>query len=906
METRLINTNEMKNRAYEFVDIHKDSSDEKQMAQMWVRDFYRVFGVPYQKVRIGFEWRVNIDGKTKFVDHLINGLLLIEMKSRGKSLDKAQSQAYRYVMNLNKEDLPKYILISDFERIRLYDLKIDDEKNYYDFRVEDLPKNLELFNFLIGKQISVSIPQNPVNIKAAKLMESLHIKLLEAKYPPNLTNLLMTRLVFCLFAEDSDIFKKNQFSNFIKNYTREDGSDLVTQISTLFEVLNTPYENRYQTGDLNDFPYINGGLFKIPQATGLMLTTEIRNLLLETSSLDWSKISPVIFGSMFEGAMDKEKRHNLGAHYTSEKNIMKVVNGLFLEELIEKFEEIKSLRRGRVKALEEFHKELSELKFLDPACGSGNFLLVAYRELRRLEHQVIDELQRGQTVMDISELIKVEVNQFYGIEIEAYAVSIAKLSLWIMDHLMNLEASELFGQHYVRLPLHASANIMHDNALTVDWNEVIDSKDLNYILGNPPFIGNSMMSKEQKLDFNNTTRVLKKKGHMDFVSAWFLKASEYMQETSIKCALVSTNSIVQGEHAIYLWQHLIEELGVEINFGHQTFNWDNNGAKVHVVIVGFSMKNQVKSKRLFIYKDINGSPEETFVGEINQYLLPAPTVIITPSKKQISGFPLMIIGTMPRDGGNLVLNSQEKDELLKKYPQLKERIRPYIGGKELIHNIERYILYLKGLSVNELRKMKDVYERVQALIKTRENSKSPDIQKWSKRPLEFMQDNALENDFLLIPRVSSGNRDYLPIAFESYPTLGSEKTFQLENADLYIFGILNSKMHNAWTKVVAGRLKNDINYSNTITYNNFVFPNANSTDKEKISELSTKILQIRKSLNLSLGELYDPEFMPHNLRKAHNHLDSYIEKLYRNKPFINDEDRVATLISLYTQTKRGG
>lgn len=893
---------EILRKSYTFVQDHVEDSDERQQAQSWTKDFLDVFGIPRQKINIGFEWRVNIDGSQKYIDHLLNGILLIEMKSRGKSLEKAKSQAYKYVMNLSNEDLPKYLMISDFETIKLYDL-IDSEK-FWTFKTKDLSKHIDLFDFLINKDVKVYIPQNPVNERAARTMEQLHKTLVEGNYPLNYTNLLMTRVVFCLFADSSTIFKSGQFRNYILNHTKMDGSDLVDKLAALFQSLNTEKSIRWQKGDLADFEYINGGLFKEPQLTGFELDSVARDLLIEATTLNWSKISPVIFGSMFEGAMNNKRRQRLGAHYTSEKNILKIINSLFLDDLRNEFELICSLKRGKAKELERFHDKLAKLKFIDPACGSGNFLMVAYREIRRLEHEVIDESFGRQGVIDISELLKVEVNQFYGIEIVPYAVSISKLGLWLMDHLMNLEASEMFGHHYARLPLHAGANIHCADALLINWEDVIEAKEIDYILGNPPFIGQTVMTSEQKSILANACPNIKKIKKVDFVAGWYVKSAELMlKNPQIKAALVSTSSIVQGEQAIILWQELFK-LGISINFAHQTFKWDNNGAAVHVVIIGFSRIN-TKNKTLFEYTKVNGNPIELKVSQINEYLIPAKVVGLKPMTRQISGQPAMRFGTMPRDGGNYILSYEEANYLWKKYPESHSWIRPYVGAQELIQGMKRYILYLKDANPKDIRKVKEVQTRISAVRDFRLKSKASSTRAWANRPLELVQDQAPETDVLVIPEVSSERREYIPIAFAKHPTIVSNKAFQIAAEDaLYIFGILETRMHMSWLKVVGGRLESRYNYSNTLVYNTFVFPKVSEIQKIKIEKLAQDILDIRQiyiDQENTLADLYDPNTMPPDLKRAHQILDREVDYLYRKTPFLNDEERAQLLVDLFVK-----
>jgi hypothetical protein len=903
LETIGDSRNEVLNKVLEFVKEHENDRDEKQQAQMWVRDFLEAFGVPYQKIKVGFEWRVNIGGNTKFVDHLINGTLLIEMKSRDKDLDKAKSQAYRYVMNLSNEDLPRYVLISNFKRIRLYDLLSND---HWDFLVRNLPKYIDLFGFLVGKQIKVSIPKNPVNENAAKMMETLHKKLLESKYPRDDADLLMTRIVFCLFADNSGIWKQGQFCDYLRNETREDGFDLVDRLATLFQVLNTPEDERFQSDVLKKFPYINGGLFAHPQLTGLPLMEKFRTFLIETAErLDWSRISPVIFGSMFEAAMDDKRRHNLGAHYTSENNILKVISSLFLEDLRLEFEHIRKLKHGREKRLYEFHGKLSNLKFLDPACGSGNFIIVAYRELRRLEHEVIDEIVQGQGLI-VAEWIKVEVAQFYGIEIVPYAVSIAKVGLWLMDHLMNVEASEYFGQLYLRLPLNAGANVINADALHVDWKEIVPANELNFILGNPPFLGAKKMSKEQKQILERVAPEMKGISNLDFVAGWFIKAARLMQENpNIESSLVSTNSISQGIQATLLWR-ILRTLDMNINFAHQTFTWDNE-ANVMVVIIGFSLQNH-KEKHLYTYPNPKGIPIKNVVNSINEYLIDEPFLLIDPNTRtQISGFPPMTLGSLPLDNQQYILLEHEKNDIIKKYPEMKNYIHPYIGSQELLepNRYKRFIIYAKDIPFKQLLKMPDIQKRVEN-VKEFRLIVSKEDRKLSKTPLVFKRDRYWRQNVLVVPRTSSGAREYVPMGYFDLNVIVSDAAYQVANASMLLFGFLGSKMHTAWINLVSGKLKADFRYSNTLCYNTFPFPSINSKEKEKVEQISKQILETREKYfneGNSLRDLYG-KIMPTDLLLLHEKLDKAIETLYRKEPFNSEEERVKHLIKLYQSEVR--
>lgn len=902
--------------AHRFVEEHRDYCDEKQQAQMWLRDLFTdVFEINKLKVNVGFEHKV----KGGYIDHLFNGLLLTEMKSMGKDLEVAKEQAFNYVMDLSNKDVPTYVMVSDFKYIVLYDLK---KNTNFKFLVEDLPQYIELFNFFYGEEVIAREPQSPVNVKAAKELERLHDKLRELKYPKNSRSLFMTRIVFCMFADDTGIFEKNQFRNYILNETNEDGTDLIYKLLDLFIALDTPYEDRVINPSVENFRYINGGLFKV-KLEGVPLNREARNMLIRVTELDWSMISPIIFGSMFEGAMDSESRHDLGAHFTSETNIMKVISSLFLEELRTEFDKILNYKVDRLKRLQIFHKKISNLKFLDPACGSGNFLLLAYREIRRLEHDVIQAELREEYIRDnnisltnfnrkidinyqdtlftVEDRIKVEVAQFYGIEIQAYAVSIAKLSLWLMDHLMNLEASNKFGQQVLRLPLHAGANIHVADALLINWNDIIDCRDLDYILGNPPFNGKSSMLADQKnsLAYAIADKVKKYKS-LDFVAAWYIKAGELMIiNHSIKTALVSTNSIIQGEQAPILWSVLFNS-NIHISFAHQTFDWDNNGAKVHVVIIGTSY-GKTKNPKIYVYNNLKGEPTCEEAIYINEYLINANPVLLKPRTVQISGFPEMGWGSKLTDGGNFLFNQEEKNEIIKKYPFVNDYLHLYLSAKDLLNNGIRYALYLKYSDISKVRHVPEINSRILAIKEMREKSSDKTTNKDALRPMEYQQDHVIIGDYLAIPRVSSSKRDYIPMDFLSYPTIVSDALFQVK-ATPFEFAILQSKIHMLWIRTVCGRLKSDIRYSNTLGYNNFIVPKVSTEMKKIIDDLGKLLIDCHKhykSNNMKLADIYDPLYMPKDLRTIHIKIDQVVDSIYKKSGFSSDNERLQCLLNLY-------
>lgn len=897
---------------------------ERQHDREFMADFYEVFGISRSVSRAGYEWRVKIDGHDKRIDSLLPKLLIIEMESQGVKIvnnpNAGYEQAARYAYALDDANKPKYILACDFEHFYLRDPAT---KDVWTTTLQDFVKDIDEFSFLLGYEQKLQEDQAVVNAKAAGKISTIYRHILDVGVQPNAASLLMTRIVFCLFADDTSIFERNGvFQEFLEN-TAEDGSDLLSKLTVLFRQLNT--SDHDWIGQKRDFGYINGGLFALDIAKfttdlGLTFNADVRQSLIDAAHQDWSVISPVIFGSMFEGALDPEKRHDLGAHFTSEKNILKVIDSLFINDLRHEFDIARhtSYAGGaRTKALNRLHQKLLQLKFLDPACGSGNFLIVAYRELRRLEHEILDvvmkdEYQRGiQMPYDfVSTNIKVEVSQFYGIEIQPYAVSIARVGMWLMDHLMNVEASELFGELVRRIPLHAGANVVQADALKVDWIKVfgktdgsrcLNLHDLDYIFGNPPFIGQTLMSKEQKQELKNAVPYVNKIGKVDFVAGWYFKTADLMMHNNtIRAALVSTNSIAQGEQSIIVGQHLFK-MGVHYDFAHQTFKWDNNGASVFAVIIGFSITtHSIPSKKeLFRYEDITGDPIGATVPEINEYLLPSSPINIQPANFNVSGLPRMAFGTMPRDGGHFILNQYEKDDLLRQHPELKTYVRPFIGAKEFLHDESRYILYLKDAPVSVL-KIKSIYDRIQAVKMFRKSSKAPSTANWAARPTELVQDQAVNTDVLLLPRVSSGRRDYVPVAFRKFPTIGSDQVFQVENATLHLFALLQSKVHMAWMQTVGGRLKGDYRYSNTLVYNTFAIPTLTDQQKNYLEKYAQLILSARElsDKEATLADLYDPLLMPVELRKAHERNDKFVDSMYGlSDP--SDEERVLAVAKLY-------
>jgi hypothetical protein len=835
---------------------------------------------------------------------------LAEQKSGGKDLAKASIQAYEYLETMPDHDLPEAIVVSDFASFVF--ILNDGTNEKVEFTLEDLPKHVKLFAFLINQTSQKLAEEDPVNRDAAEAMARLHNQLRDNNYTGHELEILLVRLVFCMFADDSGIFDSQALRLYLHNRTSEDGSDLGLRLVQVFEALNTPLAERQSTLDeaVATLPYVNGGLFaeliRTPSFTGAM-----RKELLKAMELDWSKVSPAIFGSMFQGVMDEKERRNLGAHYTSEKNILRVIKPLFLDELYNEFAiALRSGPRKKISELRALQDKLAGLKFLDPACGSGNFLVITYRELRKLEHKIVAALAKNADQQDMFASagegigsLKVNVDQMYGIEIEEFPSLIATAALWLTDHQMNMEYSRESGKIFKRLPLTHSATIVNDNALTKDWAEVIAPSELSYILGNPPFIGHQWRTPEQAAEMSNIWGKDGSFRRLDFVTCWFKKSTDIMaQNPTIETALVSTNSIAQGEQVSPLWKTLFD-LGVHINFAHQTFQWSNDArgnAAVHCVISGFSLNNK-REKQLFEYTDIKGEPIEVSATNINGYLVNAPNVFIASRSNPPVGVPELAKGSQPTDGGNLILTEEEKDELTQSEPIAEKYIRQYMGGAEFINNKKRYCLWLKNASPADLREMPLVRERLERVRQSRLTSPTPSVKEFAQYPSLFTQDRQPETDYLAIPEVSSERREYIPIGYVSSDIIASNKLQIIREPSLYLFGLLISQVHMAWMRTVAGRLKSDYSYSPTVFYS-FIQPEVTDAQRAEIEKLSQTILDARAQFpDSSLADLYDPLAMPPALARAHKALDKAVDRLYQKQPFASDADRVAMLFEKYQE-----
>lgn len=934
--------NEIKSRALAFSRTWADAANEDAQAKPFWIDFFEIFGITNKRVA-SFEHNVKKHGGGQgFVDLFWPGMLLVEQKSRGKNLDAAFDQALGYFPGIAERDLPQLIVVCDFARFRVHDLA---NGQITEFALADLHQHVRLFGFIAGYKVQTIQAQDPVNIRAAERMGRLHDALHASGYDGHPLQVLLVRLLFCLFADDTGIFQPAQaLRQFIEERTSEDGSDLGPHLAQLFQVLNTPEDKRSKNLDeqLAAFPYINGKLFEEPLPLADFNAT-MRTALLDACALDWSAISPAIFGSLFQSIMDEKARRNLGAHYTSEENILKLIQPLFLDALWAEFHKVK----GNKNRLFDFHKKLRHLTFFDPACGCGNFLVISYRELRLLELEVLRAShklsgQGGQQALDVHQLISLNVDQFYGIEIEEFPAQIAQVALWLVDHQMNLRVSEEFGLYFARIPLKNSPHIVHGNALTLDWEDVLPAQRCSYVLGNPPFLGKKEQSAAQKADFERVMGHIKGFGVLDFVAAWYVKATRYMQgagawqaqagphtvpaapksaqpapATPLRVAFVSTNSITQGEQVGVLWGWMLAQ-GVHIHFAHRTFSWTNEAkgkAAVHCVIVGFGLQD-VAEKTIFEYEDIKGEALAVPVSNINPYLVDAPDLVLEKRNQPICIVPTISYGSMANDDGHLLLDKEQRNALIAAEPATAPYIRRYMGAQEFLNNAERWCLWLKDISPSLMRSSNELRHRIEAVRKFRASSNREATRNLAATPSLFGEDRQPLKSYLLLPKVSSENRPYMPIGFMPSEVIANGSALTISDSGHYEMGVLQSKMHMAWMRAVAGRMKSDYQYSAQIVYNNFPWPdlpeklepNQPQTPAHKaqaaIEKAAQAVLDARAQFpGSSLADLYDPLTMPPALLKAHQKLDAAVDAAYAlvggKKTWKNDAERVAFLFERY-------
>jgi len=918
---------EIRANAAIFSDRWRTAHYEKGQTQSFYDAFFAIFGVPRDQVAI-YEKRVQglEPGRRGFIDLFWPGTLLVEQKSAGRDLGAALGQALDYTAWLPEAQRPRYILVSDFQRFELTDLETRRE---WRFPLAELKRHVEAFGFILGVQPRIFRNQSPVNRKASELMGRLHEALAADGYTGHDLERLLVRLLFILFADDTGIFqRKDQFLTFLEQRTSADGRDLGRWLGELFQVLDTPPERR-QAGldaDLAEFPYINGDLFK-ERIDMPAFDNAMRDMLLDASMFNWGEVSPAIFGSLFESVIDRVTRRKQGAHYTPEEAIMKVIDPLFLDDLRTEFERIKGLKSGRQRQLRAFQDRLASLRFLDPACGAGNFLVVAYRELRELERELIRELRivegTAQQEMDVAALSRLNVDQFHGIEIDEFPSQIAQVALWMTDHIANTRLGEDFGKPYARIPLVTAPGIRHADAMEIDWNDVLPAERCSFILGNPPFIGAKYQTPEQRRQVRRLARLPGSGGTLDYVAAWFIKAGRYacsssLQRGGTKIAFVATNSITQGEQVAQLWPILFRE-GLEIAFGHSTFVWPGRAA-VHCVIVGLALRGQEPAEtRLFSYADPKGEPIETRHPALTAYLFGAREgdrhLVVKEEARPINGAPRVVIGSKPIDGGYLIFNAHERARLLAEEPAAEAFLRPYVGAEEYLNGGNRWILALQDAPPDRLRSLRHVRERLRqvsayrrgeipAFGKSADRLREPGLSSLAlvDTPAAFHVTVIPDAPFLAIPEVSSERREYVPIGWLEPPIIPSNLVRVLVGATPWHFAILTSRMHMAWLRQIGGRLESRYRYSIGLVYNTFPWPDASAAQAAEVERLGQAVLEARalpKNVAASLADLYDPDFMPPELRRAHRELDATVDRLYRRAAFGSDRERVEHLFTLY-------
>ena len=916
--------NEIRHRAIAFSNEWTGVTSERAEKQTFWNEFFSVFGIR-RRVVASFEEPVKkISGEYGYIDLFWPGVVLVEHKSFGKDLGKAESQAFRYVQDLAREgrtdEIPRYVIVSDFARIALHDLEPEDQRGLLlfdgrrvatiEFPLADFHKCIHALAFIPGYKQHKFEEQDPINIKAVEIMGRLHDALEAGGYSGHQLERFLVRVLFCLFGEDTAIFERESFKLYVLNRTAEDGSDLGLHLARLFDVLNTPLEKRQKNLDesLAAFAYVDGELFA--EDLGFAdFNRDMRNALVACTRFDWSRISPAIFGSLFQAVMEPKERRQIGGHYTSERDILKVIRSLFLDDLRREFERAKSSKAE----LKRFHQKLGCLRFLDPACGCGNFLVITYRELRLLEIEILKVIRRGdEQELDIQGLSQVDVDAFYGIEISEWPARIAEVAMWLMDHQMNNLLSEAFGQYFARLPLEKSPTIVRGNALQLDWKKILPPAKCSFVLGNPPFVGKKEQTAEQKADMDSLFGSVKGAGVLDYVTGWYRKAAEYIQGTRISVAFVSTNSITQGEQVGLFWNELFTHYHLDIHFAHRTFAWQSEArgkAHVHVVIIGFAAF-PAKRKTIFEYEDIKGEPHAFQAGNINPYLADARNVVLVKRTRQVSGGPEISYGSMANDRrksdkglGNLILDAEARKKLLKESEQLKPFIRPFMGSEEFLNNTQRWCLWLVDAPPSVIRSSPSVLDRVKAVRKAREESNRPETKRLAKTPALFGEIRQPSTPYLLVPKVSSESRPYLPVGFVKPNVIANGSALIVPNARLFHFGVLSSAMHMAWMRYTCGRLESRYQYSSQIVYNNYPWPESPSVKQRAAVEAAAQaVLDARKKFpDATLADLYDRLAMPPALVKAHAGLDRAVDLCYRPQPFDTDRQRVEHLFALHEE-----
>lgn len=913
---------QQRNAAKKFVAEWSDRGYEKgETHAFWMELLQKVYGVNNPAQFITFESQVLL-GHTSFIDAYIpETKVMIEQKSLDVDLNKQAKQsdgsmlspyqqAKRYADQLPNSLRPRYIVVCNFQTFHIHDMEHPHDDPEV-IQLADLPKEYNRLSFLTDINKAHLKREMDLSIKAGEIVGQIYDAILKHYHDPasektlKSLNMLCVRLVFCLYAEDAGIFVKDQFHDYL---TQFGAKQLRNALINLFKVLDTKESERdpYLDDDLAAFPYVNGGLFAETDIEIPQLDDMVKEMLLTKASDDfnWSEISPTIFGAVFESTLNPETRRSGGMHYTSIENIHKVIDPLFLDELKAELEEILSLKAipTRNKKLFAFQDKLAGLTFLDPACGSGNFLTETYLSLRKLENKCLEVINAGQIVFGFDDVIKVSIGQFYGIEINDFAVTVAKTALWIAENQMMKATEDIVHMNFDFLPLKSYPNIVEGNALRVDWESVVPKEKLNYIMGNPPFVGYGLQSKEQKEDIisvyvDETGKSYKTAGKIDYVAGWYFKATLLMQNTNIRTAFVSTNSITQGEQVASVWKPLYDRFGIHIDFAYRTFQWDSEAsikAHVHCVIVGFSIAENNKKRALY-YSD-----RILFVDNINSYLIEAANVFIDSRSTPICDVPKMTTGNRPADGGHLIIEAEDYDDFIKREPNAVKYIKKLTGAAEYINNKDRYCLWLVGVSPAELRKMPEVMKRVEACKQDRLNG-AEDRQKLADTPTVF-RETKNPSTYIIVPATSSENRKYIPLGFLDINTISTNSAVIIPEATLYHFGILTSNVHMAWMRAVAGRLESRYRYSKDIVYNNFPWCEPSDTQKAAIEKTAQAILDARNLYpDCSLADLYDEQFMPIELRKAHQANDHAVMKAYGYAPSFSEPEIVADLMKRYQE-----
>ncbi len=914
---------EQKQAAKEFAEFWKDKGYEKGQSQtFWLQLLSQVYDVERPEKYIEFEDQVHIDKSTGFIDGYIpTTKILIEQKSIDKDLRKGirQSdgsllnpfqQAKKYIAELPVSKHPKWIITCNFKSFLIYNME-NPNGEPEEILLKDLEKEYYRLQFIVDVENTNLKKEMEISIKAGELVGKIYDEILPLyKNPENeetlkSLNMLCVRLVFCLYAEDAGLFGKHGiFHDYLEKFNTD---DLRRALIDLFKVLDTKPQDRdpYMKEDLAQFPYVNGGLFADENIEIPNLNDTVKELLLSNASedFDWSDISPTIFGAVFESTLNPETRRSGGMHYTSIENIHKVIDPLFLDDLKSELDGILMIKvlKARKEKLLAFQQKLSELKFLDPACGSGNFLTETYLSLRRLENKALEAYHGGQIGFGDENInpIKVSIGQFYGIEINDFAVTVAKTALWIAESQMMHETENILHLNLEFLPLKSYTNIIEGNALRIDWNDVIPNGELNYIMGNPPFVGARLMNESQKEDISNIFKGTKGSGNLDYVSCWYKKATNYIDNTKIEVAFVSTNSITQGEQVAILWKDILER-GVNINFAYRTFRWDSEAslkAHVHCIIIGFSF---IKRTEKYLYEN----DKVKKANNINPYLIDAPNVYIESHSSPLCNVPKMDFGSMPNDGGFLSNYSKEqKEDICNRYPNTEDLFKNIVGAEEFINNKERYCIWLKDVEPSIYKSNSIIMEAIKNVKDLRENSNREATRKLAITPYLFGEIRQPKTDYLLVPSTSSERRRYIPIGFFDSNTISSNANLVIPNATLYNFGVLTSNVHMAWVRTVAGRLKSDYRYSAKIVYNNFPWCNPTEEQKKKIEKTAQAILDARALYpNSSLSDLYDELTMPKELRKAHQENDKAVMVAYGfDWRKMTESDCVAELMKMYQE-----